>query len=326
MVVAAQGPCLGIGRELSAGCDFRFAVEHAVFGLPEVRNIAALPGSGGISRLAVGVFAVGTAGAVLVPQPPLVGPWLCVTRVGLGGGAMSPLGMTIIAWRSADAAGGAAVSGRALGTGYTVAAAGPYLVGLLVDTVNYPVALSVLLVAAAAQATTVTRLDTPGQPVGAAQCDKPAHSTGVGAAQGNEPAHSTQRCAGAVVDPGLGEPGTADHRLQAVIPARVGQRERPPAHLPPERRRSPRRSPAPVGTSILPILRRGGRRRPGAGGQRAGAVSPNIASNSTQSSVSVACEATTWTARRFCTAIAASYRARDSSPKTTGSVVRMGPT
>jgi len=51
VVVSAQGPCLGIGMELSSSCDFRFAAEHAVFGLPEVRNLAALPGSGGISRL-----------------------------------------------------------------------------------------------------------------------------------------------------------------------------------------------------------------------------------------------------------------------------------
>jgi enoyl-CoA hydratase/carnithine racemase len=51
VVVSAQGPCLGIGMELSSSCDFRFAADHAVFGLPVVRNLAALPGSGGISRL-----------------------------------------------------------------------------------------------------------------------------------------------------------------------------------------------------------------------------------------------------------------------------------
>ncbi len=51
VILAAQGPCLGIGVELSASCDFRFASDRAVFGLPEVRNIATLPGSGGISRL-----------------------------------------------------------------------------------------------------------------------------------------------------------------------------------------------------------------------------------------------------------------------------------
>lgn len=51
VILAAQGPCLGIGVELAASCDFRFATERTTFGLPEVRNLAALPGSGGISRL-----------------------------------------------------------------------------------------------------------------------------------------------------------------------------------------------------------------------------------------------------------------------------------
>jgi len=51
VILAAQGPCLGIGVELGASCDFRFASGAALFGLPEVRNLAALPGSGGISRL-----------------------------------------------------------------------------------------------------------------------------------------------------------------------------------------------------------------------------------------------------------------------------------
>jgi enoyl-CoA hydratase/carnithine racemase len=51
VITVAPGPCLGIGMELSSSCDFRFAAEGARFGLPEVRNIAAMPGSGGISRL-----------------------------------------------------------------------------------------------------------------------------------------------------------------------------------------------------------------------------------------------------------------------------------
>lgn len=51
VVLAAQGPCLGVGVELSASCDFRFASSAAVFGLPELPNLAVIPGSGGISRL-----------------------------------------------------------------------------------------------------------------------------------------------------------------------------------------------------------------------------------------------------------------------------------
>ena len=50
VIIAAQGPCLGIGVEMASSCDFRFASEKAIFGLPEVANLAVLPGSGGISR------------------------------------------------------------------------------------------------------------------------------------------------------------------------------------------------------------------------------------------------------------------------------------
>jgi enoyl-CoA hydratase len=50
VILAAQGPCLGIGVEMASSCDFRFASDRAVFGLPEVANLAVLPGSGGISR------------------------------------------------------------------------------------------------------------------------------------------------------------------------------------------------------------------------------------------------------------------------------------
>ena len=51
VVLAAQGPCLGVGVELGVSCDFRLASSRATFGLPEIPNLAALPGSGGISRL-----------------------------------------------------------------------------------------------------------------------------------------------------------------------------------------------------------------------------------------------------------------------------------
>jgi enoyl-CoA hydratase/carnithine racemase len=51
VVLAAQGPCRGFGLELAASCDFRLCADTAVFGLPEIANLAVLPGSGGISRL-----------------------------------------------------------------------------------------------------------------------------------------------------------------------------------------------------------------------------------------------------------------------------------
>jgi enoyl-CoA hydratase len=51
VVLAAQGHCLGIGLEMGVSCDFRLAAEGATFGLPEVANLAVIPGSGGISRM-----------------------------------------------------------------------------------------------------------------------------------------------------------------------------------------------------------------------------------------------------------------------------------
>jgi enoyl-CoA hydratase len=51
IVLAAQGPCLGVGLAFGVSCDFRLASETATFALPEVANLAVIPGSGGISRL-----------------------------------------------------------------------------------------------------------------------------------------------------------------------------------------------------------------------------------------------------------------------------------
>lgn len=51
IVVAIQGACLGVGIELGVSCDFRIASDAASFSLPEVPNLAVIPGSGGISRL-----------------------------------------------------------------------------------------------------------------------------------------------------------------------------------------------------------------------------------------------------------------------------------
>jgi enoyl-CoA hydratase len=72
VVLAAQGPCRGFGLELAASCDFRICSDRTVFGLPEIANLAVLPGSGGISRLtrlialsgeALGLAKVGIAAA-----------------------------------------------------------------------------------------------------------------------------------------------------------------------------------------------------------------------------------------------------------------------
>jgi enoyl-CoA hydratase len=51
VILAAQSHCFGVGIEMGASCDFRFAAEGTLFSLPELNNVGTLPGSGGISRL-----------------------------------------------------------------------------------------------------------------------------------------------------------------------------------------------------------------------------------------------------------------------------------
>jgi MFS transporter, CP family, cyanate transporter len=99
---------------------------------------------------------VGTLGALLLPEPPLVGPWPWAALMGIGVGAGFPLGLTVIAWRTPDGATSAATSGLALGVGYTVAGLGPLVMGLLIDaTGGYLAAIMVLLAAGAVQAVAI---------------------------------------------------------------------------------------------------------------------------------------------------------------------------
>jgi enoyl-CoA hydratase/carnithine racemase len=51
VVAAVQGHCVGGGVELAIACDFRIAADDAQFAMPEV-TLGALPGSGGLQRLA----------------------------------------------------------------------------------------------------------------------------------------------------------------------------------------------------------------------------------------------------------------------------------
>ena len=73
----------------------------------------------------------------------------------------------MIAWRTPDGAASAATSGLALGMGYIAAGLGPLLMGLLVDLSGYTAAITVLLVAAAAQAIATVRIGDPPRPVAA---------------------------------------------------------------------------------------------------------------------------------------------------------------
>jgi len=51
VVLAAQGPCMGLGLEMAVSCDFRLAARRATFSLPEIPKMGVIAGSGGISRL-----------------------------------------------------------------------------------------------------------------------------------------------------------------------------------------------------------------------------------------------------------------------------------
>lgn len=51
VIVAHQGPCFGLGIEMSASCDFRLAAKSATYFLPELPNLGVIPASGGTSRV-----------------------------------------------------------------------------------------------------------------------------------------------------------------------------------------------------------------------------------------------------------------------------------
>jgi enoyl-CoA hydratase/carnithine racemase len=51
VVMAIQGPCLGLALEMAGAVDFRLASENAQFGLPEI-DLGMIAGSGGTSRMA----------------------------------------------------------------------------------------------------------------------------------------------------------------------------------------------------------------------------------------------------------------------------------
>lgn len=113
--------------------------------------------------LACGV--AGTLGAMLLPMPPAVGPWLWAALMGIGVGAGFPLGLAVIAWRTPDGTASAATSGLALGCGYTAAGLAPLLMGVLIDlTGGFPAAIAVLLVAGALQAGAIIRIGDPAAP------------------------------------------------------------------------------------------------------------------------------------------------------------------
>ncbi|NMH91591.1 MFS transporter [Pseudonocardia bannensis] len=111
------------------------------------------------SGITLGCGLAGTLGAMLLPQPPVLGAWLWVVLMGIGAGAGFPLGLSVIAWRTPDGAASAATSGLALGVGYLAAGLGPLLMGLLIDlTRGFPAAIAMLLAAGVLQGLAIWRI------------------------------------------------------------------------------------------------------------------------------------------------------------------------
>jgi CP family cyanate transporter-like MFS transporter len=94
----------------------------------------------------------GVLGVLLLPLPPVVGPWLWVVLAGTSAGAGYSLGIAVIAWRSPRGSVAGAVTGMALGFGYVLAGFAPTLMGVLLDlTGRYTAPMSVLILAGVVQ-------------------------------------------------------------------------------------------------------------------------------------------------------------------------------
>lgn len=78
--------------------------------------------------ITVGLSLVGLAGCLYAPTASI---WLWAVILGVGQGSVFAIALTIIVLRSADAATAARLSSMAQGIGYTFAAGGPLLMGLL---------------------------------------------------------------------------------------------------------------------------------------------------------------------------------------------------
>lgn len=84
----------------------------------------------GMAVLPIAATLVGLGGCIYAPMN---GVWLWVVILGLGQGGSFSMGLTLIAIRARDADTAARLSSMAQGIGYTLAAGGPLLAGLLRD-------------------------------------------------------------------------------------------------------------------------------------------------------------------------------------------------
>ncbi|GAY13205.1 cyanate MFS transporter [Pseudonocardia sp. N23] len=121
----------------------------------------------------------GTVGAMLLPEPPGVGPWGWAVLMGVGMGAGFPLGLAVIAWRTPDGHASATVSGLALGVGYVAAGLAPLLMGLLIDlTGGYRAAIAVLVAGGLLQAGSIWRIGDEPRPAAVRPPGDPASRPG----------------------------------------------------------------------------------------------------------------------------------------------------
>lgn len=83
-----------------------------------------------VVALVMGLTLVGLAGCI---DAPIGGVWVWIVVLGLGQGGAFSMALTLLAVRAPDAPTAARLSGMAQGVGYTLAALGPLLVGVLHD-------------------------------------------------------------------------------------------------------------------------------------------------------------------------------------------------
>src|SRR5690606_18094172 len=82
------------------------------------------------ATLSVALTALGLIGIIYAPP---ASAWLWITFAGLGMGGTFSLGLSLVVLRTRTPMQATALSGMAQGVGYTIAAAGPFLVGVLYE-------------------------------------------------------------------------------------------------------------------------------------------------------------------------------------------------
>lgn len=102
-----------------------------------------------LTTLVAAVTGVGLLGVIVMPVSQI---WLWAVVLGLGQGGGFALALTLIGLRAGDTATASQLSGVAQGSGYLIAAFGPFLVGLLHSlTAEWTAVLALLLAVGAAQ-------------------------------------------------------------------------------------------------------------------------------------------------------------------------------